>query len=81
MATGKTVASLLSTPSNAIPSYRLKVTSPSRCQWREVLRQGQHNPWARRREHRVRHHVAADRLDERDPRVLAAGLAVGGRCS
>ena len=42
----------------------------------QVLRDGQRDPWAIRRKGRVIHHVALDRFDKRDTRVLAAA-AVG----
>src|ERR1019366_7714741 len=43
----------------------------------EVLRYGQGDPWALGGKRRVRHHIAPERLHERDPSILAATAAVG----
>jgi hypothetical protein len=44
---------------------------------KEVLRYRQSDPWPLGRKRRVGHHIALERLHERDTRILAATAAVG----
>ena len=76
MATGKTLASLLSTPSNSMPSIRAEGREPQTLPVEEVLREGQGNPRAFGRKRRVSHHVTLEVFAKSDPRILAASAAI-----
>ena len=76
MATGKTLASLLSTPSNSMPVVRLEGSQPEALPAEQVFGYRQRDPWAVRRMCGVSHHVASEWFDKRDTRILAAAGAV-----
>jgi hypothetical protein len=54
-----------------------KLSKPQALPMQQVLRYGQGDAWAGGRQRRVGHHVASERFDKGDTRVLAAAAAVG----